>query len=407
MLRAPSLVAELRTMLAPDLWIDPDDRKIAEAVLGHFDSYGKCPDDMAFRTIIEDLYEDEEEADIHFARVSEGETADERFLNDRVVEFEARRRIQDAIEQSALMLQTGTPLDDIRSTLNKATVAKEHEQNSISSWSDTISDRLKIYRSRQMHGSRVQTGLSFLDRVTEDGLAAGELGVILGRPNGGKSTVLINLGKAAMLMGYKVLHYTLEMSHSSVARRYDMSITGLNKDELRTKQRTAYEYMQKVASDMKDGGLRVHQYATGQATTSILTAHLHRLQQVDHWKPDLILVDYAALMTSPRNYDNMRHELADIYRALRGIAGKDNVPIWTAHQTNRSGAQSELITMADLAECYEIAAISDVIVSFNQTPEERNANTARLFLAKNREGEASSSEHIKVDFTRCQIRDMD
>ena len=124
-------------------------------------------------------------------------------------------------------------------------------------------------------------------------------------------------------------------------------------------------------------------------------------------RPDVVILDYASIMRSNRKYDALRHEIASIFRELHALSHEKRVPLWTAHQTNRGGMQSKVIGMEDLGECFEVGAIADVIISLNQTLDERRRGIMRMHFAKNRENEAGATEAVAVDFTLSRIRDYD
>jgi hypothetical protein len=62
------------------------------------------------------------------------------------------------------------------------------------------------------------------------------------------------------------------------------------------------------------------------------------------------------------------------------------VPIWTASQSNKEGANSEIIDMTNMSEAYGKAMICDFIISVSRRPHEKASGWGRLFVAKNRAG---------------------
>ncbi len=121
--------------------------------------------------------------------------------------------------------------------------------------------------------------------------------------------------------------------------------------------------------------------------------------------PDLLLFDYADIMGSSKNYEQRRFEVEEIYYDLRNIAEEFNTANWTASQTNRGWSEKELTTMEDVDECYKKAAASDVMISSNQTLEEKKSHPqcARLFLTKNRDDESQVIIDILTDWSRAWI----
>ena len=126
-------------------------------------------------------------------------------------------------------------------------------------------------------------------------------------------------------------------------------------------------------------------YPTKSASPNTLKAHLERLRQRDT-KVDMIIVDYADLLKPNIAHKEKRIELENIYEELRGIAQEFECTMWTASQTNRSGLNAEVITMESISEAFNKCFVSDFIFSISRTIEDKNANTGRIFIAKNRNG---------------------
>ena len=103
-------------------------------------------------------------------------------------------------------------------------------------------------------------------------------------------------------------------------------------------------------------------------------------------KIDMIIVDYADLLRSTTHFKEKRNELESIYESLRAIAQEYKCPVWTASQTNRTGLNAEVVTMESISEAFNKCFVADFIFTISRTIEDKNANTARMFVAKNRNG---------------------
>ena len=138
---------------------------------------------------------------------------------------------------------------------------------------------------------------------------------------------------------------------------------------------------------MKDveGTLIIKEYPTKSASTETIKNHIERLKKRGI-EPDMIIVDYADLLRPVKETREKRHDLENIYEELRGIAQIYDCPLWTASQTNRSGLNAEVITMEAISEAFNKCFVSDFIFSLSRTIEDKNANTGRVFVAKNRNG---------------------
>lgn len=212
------------------------------------------------------------------------------------------------------------------------------------------------------------------------------------------SHFLTMLGANAMREGKNVIHYTLEMSESLVGLRYDSNLCEIDADEI--PERKA-DVIARYAS-MKLGRLFIKEFPTCWATINNIRAHVEKLG-ARGFKPDLILIDYADIMRSTRQYDAKRFELQLIYQELRAYASEIDVPIWTASQSNKDGSTSEVVDLGNMAEAYGKAMEADVVVSLSRRSHEKAAGVGRLFVAKNRIGRDGLLYGVRIDTARSSI----
>ena len=120
----------------------------------------------------------------------------------------------------------------------------------------------------------VSTGWQDLDSITSGGLGKSELGVVIAPTGAGKSMVLVHLGAQAVVEGQVVVHYTLELQDTIIAKRYDSCITGYPLSDLTS-------FKEEVFDEIKDigGRLIVKEYPTKSASTETIRNHLSRLHK--------------------------------------------------------------------------------------------------------------------------------
>ena len=95
--------------------------------------------------------------------------------------------------------------------------------------------------------------------------------------------------------------------------------------------------------------------------------------------------------------------MQSIYEEIRAIAQEFSCPAWTASQTNRSGLNAEVITMESISEAFSKCFVADLIFSLSRTVEDKNNNTGRIFIAKNRFGVDGVIYPINMDPSRVKI----
>ena len=119
---------------------------------------------------------------------------------------------------------------------------------------------------------------------------------------------------------------------------------------------------------------------------------------------DMVIVDYADLLRPVTAQREKRNELESIYEELRGLAQEYKCPVWTASQTNRSGLNAEVITMESISEAFNKCFVSDFIFSISRTIDDKQANTGRVFIAKNRNGPDGIIYPLFMDTSTVSIK---
>jgi len=147
--------------------------------------------------------------------------------------------------------------------------------------------------------------------------------------------------------------------------------------------------------------LVIRQFPTGALTVRELKAYLDSLEMSQRIVPDLLLVDYADLMSvGTRDY---RHELSTLYKDLRGLAVERNIAVATASQANRESSGKKFITGRGVAEDFSKIATADVVITYNRTEAEMRLGTARLYVDKGRNEEDKFSVLIAQNYKTGQF----
>jgi replicative DNA helicase len=238
--------------------------------------------------------------------------------------------------------------------------------------------------------------------ILNGGLGRGELGVVCAATGVGKSHFLTMLGANAMRERKNVVHYTLEMSESLVGLRYDSNLCDIDSDDISDRKE---EVIAKY-KEMKLGQLFIKEFPTCWATVNNIRAHVEKLN-ARGFKPDLIIIDYADILRSTRQYDAKRFELQLIYQELRAYASEIDVPIWTASQSNKEGAGADVVDLNNMSEAYGKAMEADVVISLSRKSHEKSLGVGRLFIAKNRAGKDGMVYAMKINTARSTFSLLD
>jgi replicative DNA helicase len=203
---------------------------------------------------------------------------------------------------------------------------------------------------------------------------------------------LVNMGAEALKIGKTVVHYTFELSETLTGKRYDANLTNISVSDL-------FERKDEVIQNYEDneyGSLIIKYYPCRSASVNTIRNHLEKLK-LRNYTPSVVIIDYADVMKSTRAYDALRLELQLIYEELRQMAADFDIPVWTASQSNRSGASADFVGLENMGESYGKAQVSDVVLGLSRKPEEKASGYARLFVAKNRAGIDGINLRLKID----------
>lgn len=330
----------------------------------------------------------------YYARVlAKGDIPDSsEYIKDTALDFCKKQKLKEALIKSVDLIKSSS-FDEVSKVIDNA--LKLGSENSFGY--EYITDFEKRFELKARNP--VSTGWKQIDEVAKGGLGKGELGVVVAPTGAGKSMVLVHLGAQALKQGKNVLHYTLELADTIVAGRYDAAITGVDLKNL-------VLFKEKIYDEIKDleGKLIIKEYPTRSASIQTIKNHIDKLRRRD-FVPDLIILDYGDLIR-PENSgrDEKRHQLETIYEELRGMAQENECPVWTASQTNRSGLNAEVITMESISEAFNKCFVADLIFTVSRTIEDKNTNTGRIFLAKNRNGPDGLIFPLFMDTSNVKIK---
>ena len=327
----------------------------------------------------------------YFARTTIKSIDDDKYIKETSLDFCKKQKLKGALMQSVDLIHNSS-YDEVSKVINEAL--------NLGTDNNFGHDFLKDFEYRYELKARnpVTTGWPKVDSIMKSGLGTGELGVVIAPTGAGKSMALSHLGASALKSGKNVVHYTLELSDVVTGHRYDSCLSAVPLSSLFSRKDEVLETISDV-----EGTLIIKEYPTKTASTNTLRSHIDKLKKRNH-KIDMIIVDYADLLKTCTNFREKRDELGSIYEDLRAIAQENKCPVWTASQTNRTGLNAEVVTMESISEAFNKCFVADFICSISRTIKDKNANTARLFVAKNRNGPDGLVFPMFVDTSVVQLK---
>jgi hypothetical protein len=198
------------------------------------------------------------------------------------------------------------------------------------------------------------------------------------------SWCLARLGCEAIKAGKNVIHFTFELNENYVGLRYDACFTGIPFQDIREHVDTVKEKL----NNPDYGKLFIKYFPLKTANAQMLKMYIDRVQMLKGVKIDMVVVDYADLMIPlvAQKNANAYTDAGNVYEELRTVAGELQIPVWSASQSNREGAELDIIKAHNVADSYRKVMTGDFVASLGRKTDDKTSNTARIHVIKNRFG---------------------
>ncbi|HNW09325.1 MAG TPA: replicative DNA helicase [bacterium] len=260
-------------------------------------------------------------------------------------------------------------------------------------------------RIDQLHREKGQlrglpTGFNDLDSLLA-GLQKSDLVILAARPSVGKTSLALDMARnIAVKYKKSVGIFSLEMSKEQLVDRLICASAGVGLWKMRTGRLSEnsddFPRIGQAMSELAESNIYIDDFAN--TNVMELRTKARRLQ-MEH-SLDLIVLDYLQLMegTGSRSSDNRVQEIAEISRALKGIARELNVPVLALSQLSRAVEASHpaIPKLSHLRESGSIEQDADVVMFIYRKAADRGYDinslseedryTAEIHVAKHRNG---------------------
>ena len=238
------------------------------------------------------------------------------------------------------------------------------------------------------------SGFSDLDRMTS-GFQDSDLIILAARPSMGKTAMALNIAKYAATHSEKngaVVVFSLEMSKEQLAMRLLTSEAKIDSTRVRSGNLEQGDWDKlSMATDILSAA-PIYINDSSNLNPLELVTICKQLHKEHENGVALVIVDYLQLMRSVRQNVPREQEIAEISRALKGLAKELSVPVIGLSQLNRAleNRSDKRPLMADLRESGAIEQDADIIM-FIYRDEVYNEDTpdpgiAEIIISKHRNG---------------------
>lgn len=283
----------------------------------------------------------------------------------------------------------------------------------VEAWSIVESSikRIEELYKRKEDITGVASGFAGLDRLTA-GMHPGELTIIAARPSMGKTAFSLNIaGHVALKLKKTVAYFSLEMGKDSVMTRMLAGEAKVSMGELRSGriQDASWPRLIAAAGQLSEAPLYIDD--TASISPFEIRARARRLKA--RHGLDLIMIDYLQMMSLKQRAESREREVAEISKALKGLAKELQVPVIALAQLNRSvdarGDRRPMIS--DLRESGSIEQDADVIMmlyreDYYDKEDPDKAGHAEVIIGKQRNGPTDTVK-LRFDSKTNKFRDVE
>lgn len=266
----------------------------------------------------------------------------------------------------------------------------------------------------------VPTGFRDLDNLLS-GMQKSDLIILAARPSVGKTSLALDIARSVgTKMKIPVGLFSLEMSRDQLVDRLLCAESGVNLWNMRTgnisdeSNNNEFERIGNALGTLSEAPIYIDD--SPNANIMEIRTKARRLQ-MEHGL-GLMIVDYLQLMESRSKTENRVQEVAEITRALKGIARELNIPVLALSQLSRSVEMNKpaIPKLSHLRESGSIEQDADVVMFIYRKAADRGyrmedlsadeKTMAEIHIAKHRNGPTGLIK-LYFDETKTSFRTLE
>jgi len=240
----------------------------------------------------------------------------------------------------------------------------------------------------------IPTGVERFDRIS-GGIVKGELGIVIGETNIGKSIALENFALYPWERGYNVMYVNLEMPKSQVEFRADSRLAKLKYKKFRLGDFTEKDLIkwEKTIKEYRKKRKNFFEIVCLPRSCSPLDVEreAERIQDQYGKKIDLIVVDYLNIMRPNREgkgSSKLWENQVDIAWELKEIATdfqEEGIAIWTGNQVTDEAEGTSELKKKHIKYGRGIGEVAQIVLGLVQDQDDLLENVMQLQTLKLRD----------------------
>lgn len=306
------------------------------------------------------------------------------------------RRLEQVGARIAAEARAASPADadDIYANVTQQLTDASREQSGYAQLADVMDGALDEIESISNRSGRivgVPTGFADLDLLTQ-GLQAGQLWVIAGRPGMGKGALALNLARSCSIKNAMTSAvFSLKLRRNEVSMRLLSAESRVALHHMRSGTMTDDDWARLARRIGEVSAAPLFIDDTADLTFTQIRARARSLRERHDLR--LLIIDTINMMTyGTRRFDNRYLEISEIARCLKQLAKELEIPIVAVSQLNRGPEQriDRRPALPDLRDAGTLEDNADVVLLLHREaaydPESPRAGEADFIVAKHRNG---------------------
>ncbi len=322
-------------------------------------------------------------------------------VTDKVVLYKKDRLRAEVLEELSELQAAGKLSDEDWAKAYRRVTGTTISEVQVSDYLGTIEQRVER-RLTYKAGVAPLFLIDPLDSLVR-GIGPKGLGLVLAPPGRGKSLFLAHIAMAFTLQRYNTMLVTLEDPKSELEDRMDAAITGIPIARLHAKPKATRKRFRRfrrlVRANLKLVDGTEEGFTVGQLEQLMLQ------ERELGFQTDALIIDYDDEIIPERRYKDRRMETSDIYRALRQLAGRHHILVWTAAQTQRNTEHMKILSGDKVAD--DIGKIRKSTMTISMGQGDWGDDSIYLWVAKHKFDRMHVGCHIVPDRNCMMLYDRD
>lgn len=405
-LQNPKALGVLREAVTSDLTVkNPHYRTIMQWVVDFYDQYGKLPTDNDASMWVMTLNENRQAP----VRSAWNELS-KQDVSGYTLEFLAETGLKElrdvaARNASRMMASMGDEVDpEVLSEFSRRVEEiRPVELTNVANLSDV--SKWAIPESRD-YETYWPSGIPKLDRYIRG--FKNELVFVIAESGKGKSSLLVNFGRAAALEGAKVFHLSLELDLHATTQRYYRRISESPQAEYNEKNKEVQRRLEKWFR-LARGSIHTKYDKAYNVTVDDIKGMVNLFADKNDGV-DIFILDYLDLVKRTRAQERLPRDEQErrLSHEIRTIATEHECSVISAGQINVKGYGKENLSLSHMGGGIAKSQAADMIFGLVQTEEQAAINQGRLQILKVRENSGKGGEiPLYINLDRMMITDLD